>query len=331
MVTKLHLVLLLLLFLTFSFASRIGFCHPLEKEYAYKIEVHVDGSATWIAEERYLLETEDDVNWFQLYMSEFEVWKELQKLSNNTSAMVSWISDNTNRYMKTENFEITVGIFNTTLGSYGIIKKHYDWVGFAKVEDNKRIMIGDVFLGGLYLSRDDALIIEYPSDLVITDVSPEPDHISESDRRLTWYGRRSFGAGEPRVVLEEKTRGIMDNLQQYALVIVGVIAIVGIGSAGFWFFKFRRKEREEVIGQIPRVPLGIEDEEDKVVKLLRGAGGSSYQSTITKRCGFSRSKTSELLKAMENKGMITRKKKGREKLVMLKDTVMKFEKTRKEH
>jgi len=70
-------------------------------------------------------------------------------------------------------------------------------------------------------------------------------------------------------------------------------------------------------GPLQKISLGIEDDEDNVVTLLKAAGGRLYQSTITKKCGFSKSKTSELLTSMENKGIVRRQKKGREKLVTL--------------
>ncbi|MGQ9550785.1 MAG: helix-turn-helix transcriptional regulator [Candidatus Bathycorpusculaceae bacterium] len=50
-----------------------------------------------------------------------------------------------------------------------------------------------------------------------------------------------------------------------------------------------------------------------VYKLLISAGGKFYQSQIVKHLGFSTSKTSELLGAMEKEGLIKRKIQGREK------------------
>ena len=65
----------------------------------------------------------------------------------------------------------------------------------------------------------------------------------------------------------------------------------------------------------------MEDDEEKVVNLLKAAGGSLYQSAIADQCGFSRSKASKLLALMERKRKIRREKKGREKLVTLIYTV----------
>jgi uncharacterized membrane protein len=67
----------------------------------------------------------------------------------------------------------------------------------------------------------------------------------------------------------------------------------------------------------PEAIFGIEDQEQRVVALLQRAGGSTLQSTITKEFGFSKSKTSQLLDTMEKKGIVSRQRMGREKIVTL--------------
>jgi uncharacterized membrane protein len=61
----------------------------------------------------------------------------------------------------------------------------------------------------------------------------------------------------------------------------------------------------------------IENDEDKIIRLLKSAGGSLYQSAIAEQSRFSRVKTSNLLASLENKGIIKRYKKGRDKIVTL--------------
>ncbi len=63
--------------------------------------------------------------------------------------------------------------------------------------------------------------------------------------------------------------------------------------------------------------LSVEDDEEKIIRLLGTAGGRMHQTTITRHCGFSKSKSSELLSNMERKGVITRKKAGKGKIVTL--------------
>ncbi|MDI6904741.1 MAG: cohesin domain-containing protein [Candidatus Bathyarchaeia archaeon] len=129
-------------------------------------------------------------------------------------------------------------------------------------------------------------------------------------------------ANDGNVSTEPKAVGITDMLKPYVPIIVALIALAGIGSTSLWFFKFRKKEKREVVGAVPHVPtvtFEIEDDEEKVVTLLKSAGGRLYQSTIANQCRFSRSKTSKLLTSMESRGRIRREKRGREKVVTLID------------
>jgi uncharacterized membrane protein len=64
------------------------------------------------------------------------------------------------------------------------------------------------------------------------------------------------------------------------------------------------------------VPI-VESEEGKILRALQASGGSAYQSAITDQCRFSKSKTSQLLTALEKRGVVIRYKKGRDKIVTL--------------
>ncbi len=314
METKKSVAFLLLLFLTIIFSSGIVLAQDqLEENTVFTIEVRIAGSATWIIERRFLLKTDEDVTIFEQYMLEFENQSAvyLEEFQNKTYELVNRASNITDRNMSAENFDVDVYILETVTDSYGVTKYQFDWIRFANIED-KRITIGDVFEGGFYLYEGDTLVMKYPLGYVVVDVRPKPD--GESGQMLMWYGRRNFMWGEPKVSLEERTLSVMGILQENALVIFGLIVVATISSVCLWFFKFKKRD---VRGRVPRVTLEIEDDEDKVVTLLKAAGGRLYQSTITKKCGFSKSKASELLTSMENKGLVRRQKKGREKLVTL--------------
>jgi len=101
------------------------------------------------------------------------------------------------------------------------------------------------------------------------------------------------------------------------LLVVGVVVVGGAGFSGFWLLRRRKKGEVKPVVQAPRSDLEIEDDEDRVIRLLKASRGSLFQSTITDECGFSKTKTSLLLTAMEKKGIVKRRKKGREKLVTL--------------
>jgi len=299
--------------------------HELEGTTVYQLEVHIDGSATWIIERRFLLATDYDRDMFFQYASP----ESLDRFYGEVQANVSRASINTGRDMQVPvgTFRQTFSITPTPTGFYGVLKYQYDWLGFARVED-RRIAVGDAFEGGLCLQGDDVLILQYPEGYVVQAVSPPPNATVEPERTLTWYGNRTFMVREPTVILgEEGAPGTTGTPRGYTPMILGGVVLAAAGSASLWFFAVKRKKRA-LAEQVPPVPPESEDDEDRIIALLKEAGGRSYQSAITERFGFSRSKTSGLLKAMEREGIVKRQRKGREKLVTLTDRA--FKKQREE-
>jgi uncharacterized membrane protein len=67
----------------------------------------------------------------------------------------------------------------------------------------------------------------------------------------------------------------------------------------------------------PQESFVVTTDADRVIDLLRNLGGQAYQSMITDRLGFSKSKTSLLMKTMEQQRLVTRERLGREVLVTL--------------
>jgi len=61
----------------------------------------------------------------------------------------------------------------------------------------------------------------------------------------------------------------------------------------------------------------IESDEEKIIKVIRNSGGVLNQTAIAEQCRFSKAKTSQLLASLEQKGVIKRFKKGRDKIVTL--------------
>jgi len=305
MAVKLYIIFFLFTFLTvlFPIATVLG-VYQLE----YRIEVHADGSATWIIEHVFV-KGEDEALFAQLsspiYFSDTFV-ESIKSLVNATKEETSRIN------MTVENFEMTVSFSS----SYSIVKYQFHWREFAETEGTQ-IRIGDVFeVDGLFLYGEGTVNIEYPPEYMIKNVSPRPN--AQSDQTLTWYGIRDFRAGEPEIVLGEKAAsGFEVVLKENALAIVGLIALIGVSSISLYYFKLRKKEVVVAKPPIPPSVLGIEDDEEKVVNLLRAAGGSMYQSTIADQCRFSRAKTSKLLTIMESKEKIRREKRGRERVVTL--------------
>lgn len=311
MKVKLFATLFLILFF---FLSGTSFCESeLEWIIVYEIEIDENGSARWIIERKTLLETEYDEATFNYYSSLDYHYE----LSSNISELVKKARLKTGRWNMTyEPLTTTSSVFRSATVTYGVVTYQYDWLEFTNlVPDQERIEIGDVFVDGIFLFGNGELAMEYPLGYVVADSFPIPDETRESDRTIIWCELESFSVEEPRIVLRKK--GFMDVLNEYMLLVVGVVVVGGAGFSGFWLLRRRKKGETEPIVQAPRPDLEIEDDEDRVIRLLKASHGSLFQSTITDQFGFSKTKTSLLLTAMEKKGIVKRQKKGREKLVTL--------------
>lgn len=115
-----------------------------------------------------------------------------------------------------------------------------------------------------------------------------------------------------KVRIGQKSLNIFD-----ILIFTGALIVsAGIIFASIWLFKFRKKRK---VATISSLITEMEDDEKKIINLLKSAGGQLYQSSIADRLKFSRAKTSKLLKTMEDKGKIRREQKGREKIVTLQE------------
>ena len=300
----------MLFLILFFFFSRTDFCESdLEWITAYKIEISKDGSARWIIERRTLLETEYDKATFNYYSSPDYHYE----LSKNISELVKTARLETGRWNMTyKDLKIT----STFAVTYGIVTYQYEWLEFASLSPSQeRIEIGDVFVDGIFLFGNGELTVEYPSGYVAAEIFPVTDETDESDGTIIWYELENFSAEEPRIVLRKK--GLMDILHEYMLLIGGVVAVASVSFAGLWLFRFRKKGDTKPVVRPERPTFETEDDEEKVIRLLKASHGSLYQVTITEKCGFSKTKTSLLLATMEKKGVVKRRKKGRKKLVTL--------------
>jgi uncharacterized membrane protein len=66
------------------------------------------------------------------------------------------------------------------------------------------------------------------------------------------------------------------------------------------------------------VPPPPEDDKEKVLALLRSAGGQMLQKDISRTLKFSKSKTTGILNDLETKNLIEKIKKGRSYIVKLR-------------
>jgi hypothetical protein len=198
-------------------------------------------------------------------------------------------------------------IQTTPTGRYGVVYYSFSWKNFAKTGTN--LAIGDAFAGGMYLAKDNTLVIRYPSGYTVRVAEPVPDQVRDG---LIWYGQRSFGAGEPRLVVEKP------GFPWLPVLIGGVLILIVI--AGLYGVMVKRRPSEPDEPEVAAVPLSEADLislEDRIIQLLKTSGGEQYQSEIVKNLGLPKSTVSATLNDLHKRGIIQKVKRGRENLIRL--------------
>lgn len=272
----------------------------------YTISLAEDGSAIWNMEYRTPLLSDGDMASFQNYSSQIQ-GTYLPEYSDLMKRSAAEASIATGRPVTVGNLTADAAVQSAPTGSYGVVQYRCRWEGFASGGDP--LTVGDVFVGGLYLGKDHALIIRPPSGYGVSDASPSPDRTQDG---LTWYGLRSFGAGEPRVVLRK------DTIPWIPVIILLFAVFLGAGVYGF-----RRLSHPAPPGpdapqerEVPD-PRTAQELEERILSLLGERGGSLFQSEIVELLGLPKSTVSEAINRLHAAGRIMKVRKGRENKIVL--------------
>jgi uncharacterized membrane protein len=273
----------------------------------YVITIGEDGTANWHVEYRTLLISDADRDAFDSYAKNVSsvYLPQFQDLMQRSAAQASAA---TFRHMETSDFTGETVIQTTPTGRYGVVYYSFSWKNFAHTGTN--LAMGDAFAGGLYLAKDNTLVIRYPSGYTVSAAEPAPDQVRDG---LIWYGQRSFGAGEPRLVFEKP------GIPWLPLLAGGVLVLVVI--AGLYMILSKRRSPEPVETDYPPVTLSeteLLSLEERIIQLLKSSGGEQYQSEIVKNLGLPKSTVSATLNDLHQRGIIQKIKKGRENLIRLK-------------
>lgn len=277
-----------------------------QSQIEYDIRIYSNGASSWI-----ILQSGTGS---QITLDTFT------QFQNKINSLVSSAENQTGRVMSA-NFSSIVVDYS---GSYTVVKYQFGWANFSRI-DGGRILIGDVFGIKDFFTRlfgDGAVYMTYPSQYVIDSVSPPPYEQNASTQTLHWIGTTDFSPGQPSIVLRQSSAPpiLTDVIRQYAVLIASLLLAAAGISAGFYMFKHREKGKAKALNVATVETANIsalEDNEAKILKLLRSSGGNLRQSAISEQCEFSRAKTSQVLTGLEKKGAVKRYKKGRDKVVIL--------------
>jgi len=293
------------IFIIFLISTSIAQAIPENYRTTYTIDIKENGSAIWNVEYRTLLTTKEDFNSFDNYSKQLKSvyipeFMELMQRSASEAASA------TSRDMVARDFAGNTSIQSTPTGKYGIVSFSFIWTEFATLDP---LNIGDVFAGGLYLSKDNTLIIKYPSGFIVEEVTPSPD---QSRDELIWYGLRSFGTKEPRIILSKPAF-------PWGTAVIIVVVIAVIVASGSYFIGRRKKDKTDPqpVQNREITELEMMDVEERIIKILKDGGGELYQSEIGRQLDLPKSSVSSALNQLHDKKLTLKIKKGRENLIRL--------------
>ena len=137
----------------------------------YTITVQEDGSALWQIEYRTLLATDSDLAAFETYTRDLPsvYLPQVQDLMQRSAAQASVAAS---RPMAISNVTGNAVVQTSPTGRYGVVVYSFTWSAFAEPDGD--LAIGDAFAGGLYLARDNTLILRYPTGWTVSRAEPAP-------------------------------------------------------------------------------------------------------------------------------------------------------------
>ncbi|WP_254537793.1 helix-turn-helix transcriptional regulator [Halomarina litorea] len=196
-----------------ALGERTGVAAAQSQEFdrtVFSIEVYENGSARWTFSYRRSLANESERAQFEAYAEEFnaEETATYRDFMRRADALVRAGANETGREMSATDFRREASVSN--LGNQGIVEMSFRWDGFA-VTEGDRVVVGDVFEGGLYIGPTQRFVVRWESSLEPRTTEPPPTQ-NTSDS-LVWSGGENgiqFLDGQPRVVFGPATNGTGD-------------------------------------------------------------------------------------------------------------------------
>jgi uncharacterized membrane protein len=177
----------------------------------FSISVRENGSAEWQFRYEQRLESDSGTEDFETYADRFNTEKteSFRNFRDRATELAGAGSEAVDRNMTAETFRRDARIEERGPAgeAFAIVEMSFVWTGFAET-DGERVVVGDVFVGGLYIGPDQRLRIERGPNLQFESAAPEPDStaaetLTESET-VTWIGEMQFADRQPRVVFVQR-------------------------------------------------------------------------------------------------------------------------------
>lgn len=320
----------------------------LEEEFdttEFRIHVEETGDAVWRFEFRRTLETDDQRQQFDEFAQTFrdtetEFYESFEQQALDLVIAGSAVTD---REMEATSFDRSAERRDILGNEFGVVEIKFRWTNFAQTNHAGAVTMGDVFQGQLFIGDDQRLVVEAGENLVFESVQPDGATSAATladSATVTWEGEQEFLDGRPRAVLHPS-----DGLNEAAdestgispmWAVAGLFVVALVVAGGFVIYQRQGTQTQEKtattadqssqdatteVATAATEPTISDEElltdEDRVVELLESHGGRMKQVNIVEETGWSKSKVSMLLSEMEEEGMLTKIRVGRENIVAL--------------
>ncbi|MEF8783964.1 MAG: helix-turn-helix domain-containing protein [Haloarculaceae archaeon] len=321
----------------------------------FEIRVYRNGSARWAIRATRPLENQSDIERFRSFADTFESTETdaFRNFRLRAQRLVAFGTNTTDREMNAISFGRDARVVE--LGqTRGVVELSFLWTNFART-DGDRVVVGDVFQGGMFVDSGQRLVIARGPELAFEGVSDDPPPDSQSvegnltaSETVTWFGEQDFPDQRPRAVLippgsasDDTPAGTrsgtsmpspatgdssgMDMLPFIfvAVILLGLVGGFALYSGAVGNIRFPGRESPETENSTqsksgktpPADAVSAIPDEDRVLQLLEENGGRMKQVDIVDETDWSKSKVSMLLSDMQEDGQISKLRVGRENII----------------
>lgn len=172
----------------------------------FEVTTYENGSARWTLRYLRLLENDSQVATFEDYAVEFERTEQqfVRDFRTRAERLTDFGTEATGRNMTATDFR-RAAFVRTQIGgaqAVGVVELSFRWDGFAAVREG-RVVVADVFDGGMYLGADQRLVLGHGPNLTFGAVDPAADSLAggtlTDSETVTWVGEQQFSDARPRV------------------------------------------------------------------------------------------------------------------------------------
>lgn len=303
-----------LLLLTVFYVAMMVFAstpvHAYSLATTYIVKISENGTASWLIERSAYLPTTDDQTSFEQLITRAITY--IDQFSSQVANIIDQTHNKTGRFMTAEHIAVGGNVTQSGAGAYGFIKYSFDWTNFA-VPGSTKMTLGDAFSNASFLFGPGSLSVLLPTGYIVNNCSPTPDY--SSGNLLRWNTVGDLQDDQPSVLLSQNDGTVFPPA---VLVLAGALLLIAGGVlASVMVLRVKRKTTKNTSETIPDYSFKEMADTERILALLKKEGGQALQSRITEQLKFSKAKTSRILGEMETKGMVSRRKNGRDKVVSI--------------